>query len=495
MTTPQRHVTQRSRWGSAFAGGLLSALLLMAPSTWAAQPAPSSPAAPLSAATARKAYVGLFKDNAVAVLDTSSNRMLRTIPVPLGPHGLAITPDGRKVYVSSDGASTVSVIDTTTDRVVGSIEVGPTPHGLAISPDGRQVLVSGFGTNQAILIDTVSDRVVGRVPVPQPHNSAISADGHTAYVASQQQGAMALVMLDLAKKTQVGQVPLDKTPRALDLSPDGMRLYFTLAGVDAVQVLDTVSHRVIGQIPVGASPHYPLLTPDGHVGLVVSQGPGELAILDPAHNTVSSTVVVGHTPHWIATSADGRTAYVTNEGSNDVSVVNLTSHRVTATIPIGHAPRKIVVQPGPAGPALSSALAPAATAEPEARSIKLGDLTFSDHGTKDVTGQAEMDLEADDYYFAPTFLRGKPGQKLTLEVENESGTLHNFSIPEQHLDQDIPPKGTVRIDVTIPPSGVVHFFCKFHTALGMNGELLAGDAAPQSVSHGVTHRTDGEARH
>jgi plastocyanin len=125
----------------------------------------------------------------------------------------------------------------------------------------------------------------------------------------------------------------------------------------------------------------------------------------------------------------------------------------------------------------------------------LGDLTFSDHGTKEVKGQAEMDLEADDYYFAPTFLRGKPGQKLTLEVENESGTLHNFSIPEQHLDQDIPPKGTVRIDVTIPPSGVVHFFCKFHTALGMNGELLAGDAAPQSVSHGVTHRTDGEARH
>ena len=501
MTRSPRHVTQRSRWRSAFAGGLLAALL-MAPGAWAAQPAPASPVAPLSAATAPKAYVGLFKDNAVAVLDTSSHRVLRTIPVPLGPHGLAMTPDGRKIYVSSDGASTVSVIDTTTDRVVDSIEVGPTPHGLAIAPNGRQVLVSGFGTNQAILIDTMSDRVVGRVPVPQPHNSAISSDGHTAYVASQQQGAMALVILDLAKKTQVGQVPLDKTPRALDLSPDGTRLYVTLAGVDAVQVLDTVSHRVVGQIPVGASPHYPLLTPDGQVGLVVSQGPGELAILDPAHNTVSSTVVVGNTPHWIATSADGRTAYVTNEGSNDVSVVDLTSHRVTATIPVGHAPRKIVVQLGPGAPALLPALAPtgapmgpAATAEPEARSITLGALTFADHGTKDMTGQAELDLEADDYYFAPTFLRGAPGQTLTLEIENESGTLHNFSIPEQHIDKDIPPKGKVKVDVTIPPSGAVHFWCKFHTALGMNGELLAGDAAPQSVSHGVTHRTDGEARH
>jgi YVTN family beta-propeller protein len=80
--------------------------------------------------------VGLFKDNAVAVLDLIANRMLRTIPIPPGPHGLVITPDGRKVYVSSNGASTVSIIDTRTDQVMASIEVGPNPHGLAISPDG-----------------------------------------------------------------------------------------------------------------------------------------------------------------------------------------------------------------------------------------------------------------------------------------------------------------------------------------------------------------------
>jgi YVTN family beta-propeller protein len=279
-----------------------------------------------------------------------------------------------------------------------------------------------------------------------------------------------------------------------DLSPDGTRLYVTLAGVDAVQVLDTTSNRILSQIPVGASPHHPLLTPNGHVGLVVSQGPGELEILDPTRQTVSSTVTVGNAPHWIATSTDGRTAYVTNEGSNDVSVVDLTSHRVTATIPVGNAPRKIVVQPGPAAPAMTQAPAsagattnPTATTQPEGQVIKLGALTFADHGTTDVKGQAELDLEADDYYFAPTFLRGEPGQKLTLEIENESGTLHNISLPEQHIDTDIPPKGKVKVEVTIPPSGVVHFFCKFHGALGMNGELLAGNAAPQPVSRASGH--------
>src|SRR5881409_828838 len=88
----------------------------------------------LMAAGAPKVYVGLFKDDAVAVVDTAQNKVLSTISVPKGPHGLVVTPDGRKVYVSSDGASTVSVIDTATDRVVSTIEVGPTPHGLAIAP-------------------------------------------------------------------------------------------------------------------------------------------------------------------------------------------------------------------------------------------------------------------------------------------------------------------------------------------------------------------------
>jgi YVTN family beta-propeller protein len=480
MTTHDRSLRARLRWRPVLAGSLLPLVLLIA--IFASASHAAAPAGP-------KAYVGLFKDNAVAVLDTGANSVLGTIPIPPGPHGLVVTPDGRKVYVSSDGASTVSVIDTATDQVASSIEVGPTPHGLAISPDGTRVLVAGFGGNQAEIVDTVTDRIVGQLPVPQPHNSAISPDGRTAYVGSQQQGATALVILDLASMTQVGSVPLDKTPRALSFSPDGKQLYFTVAGVDAVQVFDPGTNQVAAQIPVGASPHHPLFTPDGQTGLVVSQGPGELAILAPAGNAVSDTVKVGTQPHWLATSSDGRTAYVTNEGSNDVSVVDLASRAVTATIPVGNAPRKIAVQPGAGAVAASAPPAAADSAPPAVQSIKLGETTFSDHGTRDARGQAELDLEADDYYFGPTFLHGQPGQQLKLEVENESGTFHNISVPGLQIDRDIPPHGTTEIEVTFPQSGAMRFFCKFHAALGMNGELLAGDAPPQPVSQDASGQT------
>src|SRR2546422_228018 len=350
----------------------------------------------LSAAGAPKAYVGLFKDDAVAVIDTAQNKVLSTISVPKGTHGLVVTPDGRKVYVSSDGASTVSVIDTAADRVIASIDVGANPHGLAVSGDGRRVLVSGWGSNRALVIDTTTDHVIGEVPIAQPHNAPFTRGGGWA--------------------------------------------------------------------------------------LAVIEGPGELGILDAARSTLAGTVAVGKTPHWSTSSFDGHTAYVTNEGSNNVSVVDLASRTVTATIPVGNAPRKIAVQPGSGAAATPPAQTRvAASPSGKSKSVTLGGVAYADHGTKDVRNLSKLELEADDYYFSPTFLRGKPGQKLTLLVENEASALHNISIPALGIDNDIPPRGKIQVDVTFPASGILAVSCKFHGSLGMNGQLLTGDAGPSGA--------------
>ena len=123
-------------------------------------------------------------------------------------------------------------------------------------------------------------------------------------------------------------------------------------------------------------------------------------------------------------------------------------------------------------------LATAACGE-KGKQIRLGNVPFTDHGTKDVKGKTELAFEVDSFYFAPTFLRGEPGQQLKLMIENESSVLHNFSIGAQRVDHDIPARGKAEIEVSFPQFGVVLFICKYHTAQGMNGELLAGDATPQ----------------
>jgi YVTN family beta-propeller protein len=338
---------------------------------------------------APKAYVGLFGDNTVGVIDSSTNKLIKTIPIAPGPHGLVITPDGKWVYASSDADSVVSIIDTATDTVATTIDAGSTPHGLAITPDGTRVLIAGFGSNQVEAIDTSTRRVMWQTPVLQPHNLAITADGQTAYAASQPQDAPSIVILEVATGTQTGSVPLDHTPRALNVSPDNQALVFTQAGVDSLQVLNRASNEIDTQIPTGVSPHHPLFTPDGKIGMVVAQGPGELDLFDPTTYTPIGGVKVGDMPHWIAATSDNHFAYVSNENSNDVSVVDLSNDTVTATIPVGKAPRKMVVQPGAVRMTTASQPAPQAkptaapqaplpvTASPSANSVTIAKFAFA----------------------------------------------------------------------------------------------------------------------
>jgi YVTN family beta-propeller protein len=297
-----------------------------------------------SAATAGpKVYVGNFADNTVSVVDTADNKVVATVPVAAGPHGMAITADGRTVYVTGDASSSMSVIDTAADKVVKTIDVGKTPNGVALTPDGKLLLVTVNGEDRLAFFDTGTQGLLGSVAVAKPHTVAVSPDGKVAYVTSQAPGSAALMVVDIAGRTLTRSILLDKTPRDGEFGYDGKAFYFTEAGVDAIQVLDPASGKVVAQIPTGASPHFVDFFRGTTRGMATVQGPGQLLLFDPATNQPLTTIAVGKQPHWIALSGDKKTAYVPNEGSNDLSIVDIASG-MTTTIAVGKAPRKVVAQ-------------------------------------------------------------------------------------------------------------------------------------------------------
>jgi plastocyanin len=100
----------------------------------------------------------------------------------------------------------------------------------------------------------------------------------------------------------------------------------------------------------------------------------------------------------------------------------------------------------------------------------------NDHGTKDVSGESEIKVEMDDFYFSPTVLTGKPGQKITLELENEGKVEHNLTIDSQHINRDVEAGESAMVDVTIPKSGTVAFYCKYHRSSGMAGGLAVASS-------------------
>ncbi len=127
--------------------------------------------------------------------------------------------------------------------------------------------------------------------------------------------------------------------------------------------------------------------------------------------------------------------------------------------------------------------APRPQASPTPSELTLGTVTYNNFGERDMRRAGTRGVDAGEFYFKGTFLRGQPGETLTLKVKNTGTEAHNFSLPEQRLDIVLP-VGAERmdVDVRVPESGALRFFCKLHTDKGMNGQLLAGDAQPQPLA-------------
>jgi plastocyanin len=109
----------------------------------------------------------------------------------------------------------------------------------------------------------------------------------------------------------------------------------------------------------------------------------------------------------------------------------------------------------------------------EGGSTTVAGLEANDHGTMDVSGKDEAKLELDDDYFEPTVLKGAPGQKLKLELENEGQSEHNLTSTDMSIDQDVEPGESAEINITFPDSGTVSFFCKYHKSSGMAGAFAS----------------------
>jgi plastocyanin len=112
------------------------------------------------------------------------------------------------------------------------------------------------------------------------------------------------------------------------------------------------------------------------------------------------------------------------------------------------------------------------TEEESSGTLTINGEKANDHGTKDFSGKTEADVEMDDeFYFEPTVLKGTPGQKLTIKLENGGSLEHNFTLESQNVTQDVQPGKDADVSVTFPQSGTLEFFCRFHRSSGMIGEL------------------------
>ena len=97
-------------------------------------------------------------------------------------------------------------------------------------------------------------------------------------------------------------------------------------------------------------------------------------------------------------------------------------------------------------------------------------------------GRVEIDIKALALgpAFSPTVITGTPGQTLRVTVfqtdDASAGFQHNFSIDTLGINRDIPqgPGHSITVSVVLPTSGLLVFYCKYHTTESHAGAFVVG---------------------
>ncbi len=241
--------------------------------------------------------------SAIAIIDTTTDRIVRVLPSPPLPKMLVASPDGTRLAVTNWGDNTVAIISVKGDDpsafsyerqiVVGrrlsvkDIEgdrdrnCGLCLRGTCFTGDSRFLLVCGMRSGVMHVFDVKSGKALGyaRLPVVNPRHCVLSPGGNKLYVSFNIPGKVAEIsvanILAAAPSHSAvrGRVlSVGRGARTISLSPDGRRLYAVCNLSSTLSCIDVASWKIIQTVPVAPYGVGLCISPDETKAIVTSQG-------------------------------------------------------------------------------------------------------------------------------------------------------------------------------------------------------------------------------
>ncbi len=283
------------------------------------------------------AYITNNQDNTVSVINTSSEKVITTIPVGNHPYGVSVSPDNTKVYISNIGSNDVSVISTATNSVVSNIPVGSSPIALVTSPDGSKVYVSNSYGNSISVINTSSNTVSSTVTnVVFPRGIVVTPDGSKIYVAN---GSVNTVtVINTSTNTIAKTINLTSNPFGITISPDGSKVYVAGESNNDISEINTTSNLVTNTISIGSIHAGICVTPNGKELIVTNVDSGTVSFISTTTNTLIKTVASGSHPKGVSITPNTNEVFVVSNIDGIVTDINIASHSILAYIKVGTLP-------------------------------------------------------------------------------------------------------------------------------------------------------------
>ena len=332
-------------------------------------------AAPGAATNERqKLYILSSAGNDVTVVDVATNKIIGSIEVGDGPHGLATPASQEVLYVATEYDNGLAVVDPIRDVVIKRYNIfGEQPNEIDITSDGRFLYMPVAGDGVYEVFDTRAEKIVARIPTDGlPHNVVVSPDDKYMYLAPDDLGTDTveemerrgmptsendkIYVVDTSTHQVVATIPTGDAPRPIAVSPDGKRLYANRDTLHGFLVLDLEHRNQIARVEYEltaeerATPsrsHGIAVTPDGREVWSADVNRALVFVFDVTQHPPKQIAKLENAgdPYWMAMTPDGKTVYVAGALNDTVTVFDVATKTRKAVIqlPEGKAPKRLLV--------------------------------------------------------------------------------------------------------------------------------------------------------
>jgi len=204
------------------------------------------------------AFVSNFSDASITLIDTTTNRSLKTLSV--GGLGLAVNRETARVYAAA--GSRVSVLDGTSGAAIAALPVpaGANIWGLAVDSAANRIYATDIASPRVLVYDGASNELVGEITIDAParFGIAVGAAGRI-FVASYTDQSPQLSVIDGPSRKVLAHVAIASFTAALVVDETSGTVYAS----SAVDRSVTAVSATLGGAPTKIS---------------LTQSPGGLAI-------------------------------------------------------------------------------------------------------------------------------------------------------------------------------------------------------------------------
>jgi YVTN family beta-propeller protein len=253
----------------------------------------------------RLAYVPIYGNSGVglpgtdgsnlAVIDIASRKIVGNVDFGHGvrPHCPLINPKDTKLYVTTEIDQAVAVVDPATLKIIGKIPTGtPESHMLAITRDGTRGYTANVGPGSVSVLDLKERKTITTVSVaPKIQRIALSVDDLLVFTADQTKPQLAVI--DTGSNKVKGWIQLPAVGYGAAPTPDGKWLVVALPGGKQVAVVDVSGMKVAHTIDVPPAPQEVLITPDGQRAYVSCDASQKVAVIRTSDWTVEKLIDAG----------------------------------------------------------------------------------------------------------------------------------------------------------------------------------------------------------